>query len=78
VFRIVSSKSTLTKESNGLPSVQQPMIVCQSNDHDRSDHDFTIYHDRFFFDGVHTKDGGLREVDAVWSVEKRVDVRCSG
>jgi hypothetical protein len=48
------TKLKLTEESSALPSIKDPMIVSECDDHDRSDEDLAINDDCLVFDGVHS------------------------
>lgn len=41
------------------------MVICQSDDHDRTDDDLTIYNDGTFFDGVDTENSSLGKIDTI-------------
>jgi len=62
-----------TEESNALTSIQQSVIVGESDDHDGSDDDLAIDDDGSFFDGVHAQHSGLRHVDDRCSIERAED-----
>jgi len=62
--------TALTKEGNSLTTIQQTMVVCQSDNHDRADDDLTVYDDSSILDGMHTKYGGLRKIDYGRAVER--------
>ncbi len=53
-----------TQESDGLPAVQQPVVVREGDDHDGAYDDLAINDDRLLLDRVHAENGRLREVDA--------------
>lgn len=45
--------SKLTKEGNGLPTVQETVVVRESDDHDGADDDLAVDDDGALLDGVH-------------------------
>ena len=52
--------SLLTKESNGLPTIHQPMVVGQRDDHNRTNDNLSIDNDGFILDGMHAEHRSLR------------------
>lgn len=48
-----TKQKTLTKERNSFSPIQQSMVICQRDDHDRSDDNFAVYDYGFVFDRVH-------------------------
>ena len=42
-----------TEESDSLSSVEETMVVGESDNHDRSDNDLAVNNDRLLLDGVH-------------------------
>lgn len=43
-----------TEESDGLSSVQQPMVVCKCDDHNRANDNLAVDHDWSILDSMHT------------------------
>jgi hypothetical protein len=43
----------LTKECNGLSTIQQPMVIREGDDHDGPDDDLPVHYDGFFFNSMH-------------------------
>lgn len=59
------NKCSLTEEGNSFATVQQAMIVRQSNDHDRANHNLPVDDHRFILDSMHT------EYCCLWQVDDR-------
>ena len=61
--RVLDVLLDLDKESDGLPTIEESVVVGESDNHDGSDDDLAVDDDRLVLDGMHTEDGGLRKVD---------------
>lgn len=62
----------LTKERDGFTTIHQPMVVCQRDDHDRTNDNLSVDNDGLVLDGVHAEYGSLRQVDN-WRAEQATE-----
>jgi len=62
----------LTKERDGLPTIHQPMVVCQRDDHHRTNDNLSVDNDGLVLDSMHTEYGSLRPVEN-WRAEQATE-----
>ena len=47
-------KERLTKEGDGFPTIEETVVVCESDDHDGANDDLTVDNNGALLDRVHT------------------------
>ena len=62
----------LTKERDSFTTIHQPMVVCQRDDHDRTNDNLSVDNDGLVLDGVHAEYGSLWQVDN-WRAEQATE-----
>ena len=62
---VLNALFDLSKEEDGLTTIDDTVIICEGDVHDRSSHNRASLYDGTHFGGVHTKDSTL------WHVHNR-------